>query len=78
MNKEQSLMSISSATIDNAQVIAKIISFSNEDVARKFGINRDNNPKHPSFYDENWVLADFNRGEEYFLCSGQAFTDTFN
>lgn len=67
MNKEHSLMSISSATIDNAQVIAKIISLSNEDVARKFGINRDNNPKHPSFYDENWVSADFDRGEEYFL-----------
>jgi N-acetylglutamate synthase-like GNAT family acetyltransferase len=60
-------MSISSAIIENAQTIAKIISLSNEDVARKFGINKENNPKHPSFYDENWVISDFERGEEYFL-----------
>jgi diamine N-acetyltransferase len=51
----------------DAQIIADIISLSNEDVAAKFGINKDNNPKHPSFYDENWVLSDLERGEEYFL-----------
>ncbi len=60
-------MSISQATIENAQTIAKVVSLSNEDVARKFGINKENNPKHPSFYDKNWVMSDFERGEEYFL-----------
>jgi ribosomal protein S18 acetylase RimI-like enzyme len=55
------------ANIKDAKIIADIISQSNEDVAVKFGINKDNNPKHPSFYDENWVLSDFERGEKYFL-----------
>jgi GNAT superfamily N-acetyltransferase len=60
-------MSITQATLEDAQTIAKIVSLSNEGVAKKFGVNKDNNPKHPSFYDESWVLSDFERGEEYFL-----------
>jgi GNAT superfamily N-acetyltransferase len=60
-------MCIAQATLEDAQTIAKIVSLSNEGVAKKFGVNKDNNPKHPSFYDESWVLSDFERGEEYFL-----------
>lgn len=61
------IMNIVSASIKDAQTIAGIISISNKDVAEKFGITINNNPKHPSFYDEEWVLSDFERGEEYFL-----------
>jgi ribosomal protein S18 acetylase RimI-like enzyme len=50
-----------------SQTIAQIVSISNKDVAEKFEINIENNPKHPSFYDQNWVLSDFERGEEYFV-----------
>lgn len=60
-------MCIRSATLDDAQNIAKIIALSNRGVANEFAINQDNNPKHPSFCDESWVLFDFERGEEYFL-----------
>jgi ribosomal protein S18 acetylase RimI-like enzyme len=60
-------MFISSAAIGNAPSIAKVISLSNADVAKKFAINKENNPKHPSFYDVNWVISDFERGEKYFL-----------
>ncbi|AJQ95603.1 GNAT family N-acetyltransferase [Gynuella sunshinyii] len=60
-------MNIVVADIKDAKIIADIISQSNEDVAIKFGINKDNNPKHPSFCDEKWVLSDFDRGEKYFL-----------
>ena len=60
-------MNIVSASIEDAQKIADIISSSNKDVAEKFGINIKNNPKHPSFYNKEWVLSDFERGEEYFL-----------
>jgi len=60
-------MTIFSATIEDAKEIAEIVSLSNKDVAAKFGITKENNPKHPSFYDESWALSDFERGEEYFL-----------
>ncbi|AEF55257.1 GNAT family N-acetyltransferase [Marinomonas posidonica] len=60
-------MSIGEATIDDARVIADIISRSNKDVAEEFGLNLANNPKHPSFCKEDWVLSDFERGEEYFI-----------
>ncbi|TDO97940.1 acetyltransferase (GNAT) family protein [Marinomonas balearica] len=54
-------------TEDDAEVISWIISESNKDVAEQFGINIENNPKHPSFCNKDWVLADFQRGEEYFM-----------
>ena len=37
------------------------------DVAVKFGLTRDNNPKHPSFYTTEWAESDFERGEIYFI-----------
>jgi diamine N-acetyltransferase len=60
-------MKIIPATGQDTAEIAYIVAKANKDVAEKFGLNRDNNPKHPSFYDMEWVLADFERGEEYFL-----------
>ena len=60
-------MSIMESTIDNVEVIAGIISKSNKDVAEEFGINVNNNPKHPSFCNKDWILSDFERGEEYFI-----------
>ena len=60
-------MSITQATLEDAQAIAEIVSTSNEDVAKQFSITKSNNPKHPSFYNENWVLSDFERGEKYFI-----------
>ena len=55
-----------SSTIE-AERIAQIIRESNKDVAELFGLNFKNAPKHPSFYTKNWVLSDFERGEEYFF-----------
>ena len=60
-------MSIVSATSDDSDEISKIVATSNKDVADMFGINRQNNPKHPSFYDQGLVLSDIERGEEYFF-----------
>lgn len=59
-------MTIFKSDMSEASVIADIISESNKDVAQAFGINFDNNPKHPSFCNKEWVLNDFERGEEYF------------
>ncbi len=61
-------MKIKRTNIDDAEQIALIVSQANKDVADQFDINFENNPKHPSFYTKDWVLSDFNRGEEYFLC----------
>jgi len=61
------MINIVKAKASDSQIIANIISLSNEDVAKLFMITRNNNPKHPSFYNEQWVLSDLNRGEEYFL-----------
>ena len=60
-------MSIAKASIEDAEKIARIISESNKDVAEAFNLNISNNPKHPSFCNKNWVLSDFERGEEYFV-----------
>jgi GNAT superfamily N-acetyltransferase len=51
---------------DMTQVVS-IIRQANHIVADQFGINVENNPKHPSFYTDEWLLADLSRGEEYFV-----------
>lgn len=60
-------MKIISTEKEDAGLIADIVSEANKDVAELFKINRENSPKHPSFCTDDWVLADFERGEEYFL-----------
>lgn len=55
------------ASLSDAEKLALIVRNSNKDVADKFDITFENNPKHPSFYTKEWVLKDFERGEEYFL-----------
>lgn len=60
-------MHIRSATVEDARILADIVSNSNKDVALQFGLTMNNAPKHPSFYTEDWVVSDFTRGEEYFL-----------
>ena len=60
-------MAITKASIDDAQIIASIVSESNKDVAEQFNLNKENNPKHPSFYTKKSVLSDFSRCQEYFI-----------
>lgn len=60
-------MSIVVATAEDAEIISRIISESNKDVAEEFGLTIVNNPKHPSFCTKAWVLSDFERGGEYFM-----------
>ncbi len=60
-------MKIREATSEDTGTIARLVSESNRDVALKFGLNRDNCAKHPSFCTSDWVEADFARGERYFI-----------
>jgi N-acetylglutamate synthase-like GNAT family acetyltransferase len=55
------------ATHHDFPVLAMLVSEANKDVARKFGLDAGNCPKHPSFYTQAWVEADFARGERYFV-----------
>jgi ribosomal protein S18 acetylase RimI-like enzyme len=59
---------IQKASFHDAKTIAFLVSQSNKDIADIFGLTIENNPKHPSFCTEKWVLSDIDRGEEYFLC----------
>ncbi|MBB1486258.1 GNAT family N-acetyltransferase [Oceanospirillum sediminis] len=61
-------MQIVKANSEHSLLLADIISQANIPVAKQFSINQDNNPKHPSFYNEQWTQSDFERGEEYFIC----------
>jgi N-acetylglutamate synthase-like GNAT family acetyltransferase len=61
-------MKIRGANLDDAEIIASIVSDANKGVADQFDITIENNPKHPSFYTRAWALSDLNRGEEYFIC----------
>ena len=60
-------MQIINAASSDTKAIAKIVSESNIDVAEKFDLNMENNPKHPSFYTDSWVKSDLDRGEKFFL-----------
>lgn len=60
-------MKIQECTPDDSATIAMLVSKSNRDVAVTFGLNDVNCPKHPSFCTEDWIRADFARGERYFI-----------
>ncbi|MBU0973112.1 MAG: GNAT family N-acetyltransferase [Proteobacteria bacterium] len=61
-------MSIRTASPAEAPRLAKIIRIANQAIARKLGLNQENAPKHPSFCTQDWIAADFDRGERYFVC----------
>lgn len=48
-------------------LLSSIIRKSFRDVAVKFGLTRENCPKHPSNCTENWITNDFARGVIYYL-----------
>lgn len=58
---------IREASLDEAEILARIISAANWDVAVRFGLNAGNCPKHTSFCTAEWVKADLLRGERYFV-----------
>lgn len=61
------MVKIEEVFIESSDVIAYLIREANATVAVEFGINQTNCPKHPSFCENSWVEADFQRGERYFL-----------
>ncbi|MGS2717189.1 GNAT family N-acetyltransferase [Eionea flava] len=65
MKKEFTLAKIQES---DHEYVVTVIAESNAVVAEQFGISRQNNPKHPSFYTQEWLASDIARGEQYFVC----------
>ena len=60
-------MLIREAGAQDLATLAQLVRESNKDVAVTFGLTADNCPKHTSLCTEDWVRADFARGERYFI-----------
>lgn len=65
MPKESIL--IREANADDVSTLCRLIRQSYQDVARRFGLNAENCPKHPSNYTDQWVENDLSRGVTYYL-----------
>ena len=52
---------------DDAVSLVTVIREANNVIAKQFDITFENNPKHPSFYTEEWLAKDIARGEQYFV-----------
>lgn len=58
---------IKEATLNDREVIVKIIRDSFRDVAYRFSLTKDNCPKHPSNCESSWIETDISRGVKYFI-----------
>jgi GNAT superfamily N-acetyltransferase len=65
--EEKSVRRIREAEVQEAGLLASLVSEANRDVAERFGLNFENCPKHPSFCTAEWIERDRLRGERYFL-----------
>ncbi len=67
-------MSIREMSQADIKSVADIVKAANIPVAEQFGLNRDNAPSNPSFCTPDWIQADLDQGERYFVCEvkGQA------
>ena len=61
------IQSIRRAGSNDIALLASLIQRSFEDVALRFGLTRENCPKHPSNCTPEWVKADMERGVTFFL-----------
>ena len=58
---------IKEATLNDCEVIVKIIRDSFRDVARRFSLTKENCPKHPSNCASSWIETDISRGVKYYI-----------
>jgi len=63
-------VSIREASPAEAERLAGLIREGFRDVAERFGLTRENCPKHPSQCEEAWVAAALARGVRYFVSEG--------
>ncbi len=52
-------------------VLVKTIRDSFETVAERFGLNRENSPRHPSNCTAEWIQQEMDRGVQYFILESE-------
>lgn len=67
MSYQVFIMKIEQANEKDIDLLAKMVSESNKDVAELFNLNINNAPKHPSFCRPEWILSELERGQRYFI-----------
>lgn len=63
--------SIRTCTKEDAYVLARTIQRSFQDVAERFGLTKENAPRHPSNCTADWVQRDMDRGVAYFALNNE-------
>lgn len=58
---------IRTCTEKDIGLLTEIIRSSFRDVADRFGLTRENAPRHPSNCTEDWIQRDMDRGDTYFI-----------
>lgn len=58
---------IKEATLNDSEVLVKLIRNSFHDVARRFSLTKGNCPKHPSNCASSWIESDISRGVQYYI-----------
>ena len=58
---------IKEATLNDREILVKLIRDSFRDVARRFSLTVDNCPKHPSNCTSSWIESDISRDVQYFI-----------
>lgn len=63
-------------TADKADIslLARLIRDSFADVAHRFGLDRQNCPKHPSNCSDEWIARDMGRGVAYYILEERGLT----
>ena len=60
-------MNIRDAGFNDIPQIVRVVRESYYTVAKRYGLNAENCPKHPSHCSTSWVEADFERGVKYYV-----------
>lgn len=64
---DKATIQIRSAGIRETAILSRIIREAYSEVAERFGLNRENCPKHPSNCTDQWIRRDVERGVDYYL-----------
>ena len=64
---KKEIVMIKEATLNDREILVKLIRESFRDVARRFSLTVDNCPKHPSNITSSWIESDISRDVQYFI-----------
>lgn len=65
--RRQVAIDFQQATLEDAEIVARVIRRSFRDVAERFKLEPENAPTHPSNCQPDWIRSDLRRGVSYYL-----------